>query len=212
MDWQLDWLRSERVSEVLFSIGYLGRQIRDHVGDGRHFGLRVRYVDEGRSLRGTAGALRLAIDQGLVGGAFFVLYGDSYLSVDLGEVERSWRESGELPALMTVFRNEGHWDRSNAVFERPRVVVYDKSRPEQHAGRMHWIDYGLSIVTAEVVRARVPSGGVADLADVFKTLAQEGRLAGYEARTRFYEVGSPAGLAALEEALRRKLARRSRTG
>ena len=50
----------------------------------------------------------------------------------------------------------------------------------------------------DVVPARVPSGAVVDLADVFHALSLEGQLAGYEVSQRFYEAGSPTGLADLE--------------
>lgn len=200
IEWQLEWLRSLQVTDVLLSIGYRGAQVRDHVGDGRRFGLRIRYVDEGASLRGTGGALRLALDRRLLPDAFFVLYGDSYLKLDLADVERVWRESG-LPALMTVFPNGDRWDQSNAAFEHGLVLRYDKGHRERHGPRMRWIDYGLSILTSDVVREGVPEGA-ADVADLFRTLAREGKLAGYEARHRFYEIGSPDGLAALEAHLR----------
>ena len=63
---------------------------------------------------------------------------------------------------------------------------------------MHHVDYGLSVLQADAVRARIPSGAVADLADLFRDLSLEGRLAGFEADHRFYEIGSPSGLADLE--------------
>lgn len=201
IDWQLEWLRSQSVAQVLLSVGYRGDQVRDHVGDGRSFGLHVGYVDEGPQLRGTAGALRLALDHDLLPEAFFVLYGDSYLSVDLRKVEQSWRTSG-LDALMTVFQNHDRWDRSNAIMAQGRVVVYDKAHPREYGTRMRWIDYGLSVLTEEVVRESVAPQRTADLADLFGTLAREGRLAAYEAHERFYEAGSPEGLAALEDHLR----------
>ena len=47
---------------------------------------------------------------------------------------------------MTVFRNDGRWDASNAVFDGRRVVRYDKREPDPAAAGMHHIDYGLSIL------------------------------------------------------------------
>ena len=51
------------------------------VGDGSAFGLEVAYSFDGPELRGTAGAIRRALP--LLGEAFFVLYGDSYLECRL---------------------------------------------------------------------------------------------------------------------------------
>src|SRR5215831_8907610 len=69
-DYQLSWLASEGVTEVVLAIGYLGGSIRAFVGDGQPWGLRVRYADEGELLRGTGGALRLAYDEGLLDQSF----------------------------------------------------------------------------------------------------------------------------------------------
>jgi NDP-sugar pyrophosphorylase family protein len=193
---QLEWLRSRGVEDVVLCIGYRGDMVRDTLGSGERFGLRISYVDDGERLRGTGGALRLALDEGALPGAFFLLNGDSYLDVDLAAVEAAWRARG-APALMVVFHNEDRWDRSNAVFE-DGLVRYDK---RDRSGAPQWIDYGLSVLTREAVEERVAAGGVADIADVMAAMSQEGLVAGFEAGERFYEVGSPEGLAALEARL-----------
>ena len=64
VDHQLAWLAGHGVTDVVLSIGYRGDLLRDHVGDGGRFGVRVRYVDERTELRGTAVALRLAFAEG----------------------------------------------------------------------------------------------------------------------------------------------------
>ena len=206
-DWQLELLAERGIERVLYSVGYRGEMLRDHVGDGERYGLRVTYVDEGQRLRGTGGAIRLAYDLGELEEAFFVLYGDSYLPIDYSAVEAAW-EATDLPALMTVFRNEGQWDSSNAIYADGRVVLYDKERPADRVEEMHWIDYGLSILSREPVAERCVPGQAADLAELTRDLSRDGRLAGYEVTQRFYEAGSPQGLADLEAYLRENAAGR----
>lgn len=200
VDWQLEHLATQGIEHVTLSIGYRGDMLRAHVGDGSRFGLTVSWVDEGDQLRGTGGALRLALDEGALDEAFFVLNGDSYLPIAMAEVESVWGDSGQ-PALMTVMRNEGRWDSSNAIYLDGRVVLYDKSRPTERQPEMHWIDYGLSVLTREVVANRISSNKFADLADVMRDLSVEGLLAGLEVSQRFYEAGSPVGLRDLEHYL-----------
>jgi MurNAc alpha-1-phosphate uridylyltransferase len=198
VDIQLEWLAGEGVERVVFCIGYRGEALRAHVADGERFGLAVEYVDEGTSLRGTGGALRLALDRGALAEAFLVLYGDSFLRVSLRSVWTAFVTSGQS-ALMTVFCNEGRWDQSNARFHDGKVVLYDKtpSRPE---GLEH-IDYGVSVMTRDVVEEAIPPGVVFDLATLFRELSLSNRLAGLEVQERFYEVGSPEGLRELEDYL-----------
>ena len=197
--WQLAWLASQGVTDVVYSIGHLGELVRAEVGDGAPWGVSVRYVDDGPERRGTAGAVRLAVDEGALGEDFFVLYGDSWLSISLPAVDAAYRAAG-APALMTVYRNRGRWEHPNAVFAGGMVTWYEKGLARPPAA-MEYVDYGLSVLSAAVVRELVPAGRSADLAELFTPLSRAGRLAGFEATERFYEIGSPSGLTELEALL-----------
>jgi NDP-sugar pyrophosphorylase family protein len=197
--WQLSWLARSGITSVVYCIGHLGSHVTDYVGDGSDWGLVVAYVDEGDHLRGTAGALRLAYDEGKLAQDFLVLYGDSWLQVDPALVLRTARRRRAL-ALMTVHRNEGRWDRSNVVLHGAQVVRYTKGLADPPP-EMGWIDYGLLAFRREVIADHVPAYGAADLAPLCSQLAAHGLLAGLEVTERFYEIGSPAGRAELEELL-----------
>lgn len=193
VDHQLSWLAAHGVTDVVLSVGYLGGALRDHVGGGERFGLRVRTVDEGTKLRGTAGAVRLALDEGVLEPRFLVTYGDSFLPIDFAAVAGAHAASG-APALMTVFHNQGRWDTSNVVLEGNKVALYDKQRRSRAPESFTFIDYGLSSFERRVIADEIPSGATADLADLFHRLSVRGDLAGLEVHERFYEIGSPAGL------------------
>jgi NDP-sugar pyrophosphorylase family protein len=193
IDHQLAHLAAHGVTEAVLSIGYRGEALRAQVGDGARFGLRVVYVDEGTALRGTAGALRLALDEGALAERFLVTYGDSFLPIDFAAVFAAFERSG-APALMTVFRNEGRWDTSNVIFDGARVTLYDKQRRGRPATDFAFIDYGLGALERRVIADEVPASQRADLADLYHRLSTRGELAGLEAAERFYEIGSPEGL------------------
>jgi len=93
-DYQLQWLADQGVRRVVYAIGYKGDLIRQFVGNGERWGLQIRYADEGEKLLGTAGAIRRAIAAGLMDDGFFVLYGDSYLTIDLNSLDISDPRAG----------------------------------------------------------------------------------------------------------------------
>lgn len=184
---QLALLRDQGIRDVVLCVGHLSDQIEAFVGDGRLYGVRVRYSIDGPTLLGTGGALRRALP--LLGDAFFVMYGDSYLPCDFAAVAAAF-EHERQPALMTVFRNDNQWDTSNVLYEGGRIVRYDKAA---RTPEMRHIDYGLSVLTASALTA-YPGDEAFDLARVFQDLVARGQLAGAEVPTRFYEIGSPQGL------------------
>jgi NDP-sugar pyrophosphorylase family protein len=193
---QLRLLAEHGARAVVLCVGYLGERIEEHVGHER-FGVRISYSYDAPGLDGTLGALRRA--RRLLPDRFLVLYGDTYLRVDYRAVAREWRASG-LPAVMTVLRNEGRWDTSNVRYESGRVLAYDKASP---TAEMRWIDYGLGGLEAKALELVRPEER--DLSALYKRLAEEGLLYGYEATERFFEIGTPDGLAETDRFLRASL-------
>jgi NDP-sugar pyrophosphorylase family protein len=194
---QIELLRSKGLTRLVLCVGFLGEMIQREFGDGSEYGVSLEYSFDGPHLLGTGGAVRKALP--MLGPRFFVLYGDSYLPIDYSAVAEGFTASGR-PALMTVYANAGRYDTSNVWFENGEIKVYDKRnlRPE-----MRYIDYGLSVFNAAVFEA-MSADAQFDLADVLRDLAARGELAGYEVASRFYEIGSPAGLAELDALLKSK--------
>ena len=159
----------------------------------------MSYSYDGAAPLGTGGALRKAIVGCRLAGPVFVLYGDSYLTVTLDDVIAQF-VSSNLPALMVVYANYGHGDASNAAFMTGSSDTRRQS-PTQAAAGLTMIDYGLSIFDASIVVDRVPSAQRCDLADLQQSLSSQELMAGFEATKRFYEIGSPGGLADLERHL-----------
>lgn len=194
---QIELLRRNGIDHIVLCLGYLGDMVQAALGDGRVLDVHIDYVFDGPTLLGTGGALKKSLP--LLGEAFFVLYGDSYLDVDYETVQNAFEESGKL-GLMTVYHNAGRWDRSNVLFLNGQIIRYNKRQP---APEMQHIDYGLGVLRKEAF-AEFPDGENFDLAKVFQALSARNQLAGYEVTQRFYEIGSPEGL----EETRRFLSRR----
>lgn len=197
---QLRLLRDARVDDVVICIGYHGDIIEDEVARHCPDGMSVRCINDGETLLGTAGAVRRAVENGLAAEQFMVLYGDSYLRVDYADVWRSF-DGSKHHGLMTVWRNDDTLEPSNASVRDGRVVGYHKgSDGSGHIG-MSYIDYGLGILTADVVLSLVPADTPHDLATLYETIATRGRLQAYEVDHRFHEIGSESGLAELDHLL-----------
>jgi MurNAc alpha-1-phosphate uridylyltransferase len=197
LDHQLELLQLQGIREVVLCVAYLGDLIMHQYGNGASLGVNIKYSFDGPKFLGTGGAIKRALP--LLPDPFFVLYGDSYLPTDFRAALTAFRESNQ-PALMTVFGNADAWDNSNIWWEAGILKRYSK---REKLPLMRHIDYGLSVCTKRIF-ARYPEGEPFDLATVFEDLSHEGHLAGMEVTERFYEIGSHAGLAELDQCLRQR--------
>lgn len=196
VDWQLERLAQSGFDQVVMCVAHLGDQIRAHVGDGSRFGLRVAWSEEGPNLLGTAGAVRVALP--LLAPEFLLTYGDSFLPFDYAAPLRVLGAHADCDGVLAIFKNDGQWDASNVHYSSGWVVRYEKGASDP---AFDHIDYGAMALRRGVIEAfseGVPLGLDAVQAD----LATRKRLRAFVARERFYEIGSPAGLADLDRFLR----------
>ena len=189
--YQLLMLKKNGISDVLLCIGNLGYRIKDYVGDGSKWEIKVMYSYDGDKQLGTGGAIKNALP-GLPS-VFFIIYGDSYLNVDFGKVLKQFKNINKL-AILTIYHNRNNFDRSNVTFKNGEILKY--SKVQSHG--MEYIDYGLSVLNKEVFN-HWPDGVAFDLGDVYKKLILSKELGVFEATQRFYEIGSPKGLEEFKE-------------
>ena len=184
---QLDYLKSQGIQDIVLCIGHLGHMIESFIGDGKALGLNIQYSLDGDKLLGTGGAIKKALP--LLSKDFFVLYGDSFLPIDYKNVEDAY-VSSKKNALITVIKNNNQWDKSNVEFASGTLIEYNKHHPNE---RMHYIDYGLSILNQSIFDAYHQNESF-DLCDLYHKLSLHDHLAGFETFDRFYEIGSQNGL------------------
>ena len=117
--------------------------------------------------------------------------------MDYRAMEAAFEKAG-TPAMMSVYRNRGLFDKSNVRVADSRVVFYSKSaRPDE----VDCIDYGFTGCRKELIAEYRDAPLPLDLESILRKQVDLNRLAAYEVTERFYEIGKPAGLAELEEYL-----------
>ena len=200
VDWQLERMAASGVRDVVLCVAHLADQIRAHVGDGARFGVRVVYSEEGPRLLGTGGAIRAALDH--LAPTFLVTYGDSYLPFDYADPVRILDANTDCDAVMAVYKNEGRWDASNVQTDADGAWVLRYEKGVNDAALDH-IDYGATALRRSVVEGFAP-GEPLGLDVVLRGLAARKRLRACVARERFFEIGSPEGLAELDRHLRQR--------
>ena len=92
----LDWLRTHGVDDIVISCGHMAAGVRNVLGDGSAFGVRLRYVEEPQPL-GTGGALKYA--ESLLEDRFFMLNGDVLTDIDLSAQLAQHESTGATATL-----------------------------------------------------------------------------------------------------------------
>src|SRR3954463_7602194 len=97
--YMLEWLKRHGIEDVVMAMGYLPTAVRNVLGDGSAFGVRLRYVEE-PDPRGTAGALKFAED--LLDERFLMLNGDVLTDIDLSAQIAQHEQTGARATLALV--------------------------------------------------------------------------------------------------------------
>lgn len=85
LEFHLEWLKKNGVTEVTFACGYLHEVIEDHFKDGSSFGVKANYSIEDEPL-GRGGALKKAWKLSDSTDPIFVTNGDIYSEINLSNV------------------------------------------------------------------------------------------------------------------------------
>jgi len=193
---QLNLLKKNNIENVIICTGHISESIKSYVGNGKKFGLNVTYSDDGKNLIGTGGALKKS--SSLVEGPFFSMYGDSYLDINFEKIYSFYKNNNKVP-LMTIFKNNDNWDKSNISYVDNKIVSYKK---KLSGIDMNYIDYGLSIMSSKDINSIEREKF--DMSLLYNHLLNNNNLIGYKVFERFYEVGSLLGINDLELYLKSK--------
>jgi NDP-sugar pyrophosphorylase family protein len=196
--WQLRLLKSQDCTEVMLCVGHLGDAIRDYVGNGHKFGLKISYCLDGSENIGTGGALAKAFK--ILQSNAAVIYGDSYLLADFKNLEEEFNDSKKF-GLMSVYQNRNKYIQSNVRIADSEVVEYTKQVSMEN---LEFIDYGLNFFNRQVFEI-FNYGANWDLTALITELIQIKSLRAYEVQEEFYEVGSRQGIKNFENYLKGKI-------
>jgi NDP-sugar pyrophosphorylase family protein len=101
LQWVVEWLKLNGVSNIVMGVAYLKEQIIDFFGDGSRFGVRIGYSVHTVS-GGTAEGFRLAISRYVDDPTFFALNGDQITDLRLKLMLARHRKSGALSTIAVV--------------------------------------------------------------------------------------------------------------
>ena len=180
----LTWLRDRGLPNVVILAGYGADQLRETLGDGSEYGVKLEWSVETEPL-GTGGALKLA--EPFVDGPVLVVNGDTLGDADPWTLERDRWERGAIGAV-SLYRVEEAAARGRVEHEGDRIVRFVEKDMEYRGPA--WVNGGQYAFSPELWRHLGPGASSLER-DVLPKLAAAGRLAGIENAGRFWDIGTP---------------------
>src|SRR5436190_20121179 len=184
--YMLEWLKGHGVDDVVMSMGYLATAVRNVLGDGSAYGLRLRYVEE-PDPRGTAGALKFA--ESLLDERFLMLNGDVLTDIDLTEQLAQHERTGAVATLaLTPVEDPSAYGlvRTRGAGEVTEFV----EKPAQDQIDTHNISAGAYVLERSVLSLLAAGEPASIERDVFPRLVGNG-LYGYVGDGYWMDIGTP---------------------
>lgn len=194
LEYQVEWLREQGVSDIVMCCGYRAEAIQRHFGDGQGWGLRIHYSIEGEPL-GRGGALKLGYRLVPPGKeAVLGLNGDTISRQALAPLLRYHRRKGAVATLMLVPLRSPY---GIARLDRRGRILAFVEKP----ALPHWINAGVYVLSPPFFQ-RLPEKGDHETT-TFPALAAEGKLFGYKSNAYWRGVDTMKDLSEAEEEVRR---------
>lgn len=187
ISFMLEWLRQHGVDDVIMSCGFLATSVRNVLGDGSAYGIRLRFVEE-PDPRGTAGALKFA--ESMLDERFLMLNGDVLTDIDLTDQIAQHERTGATATLALVPVEDP--SAYGLVHLNDDSSVRDfLEKPSPDAIDTNMISAGAYVLERGILELVEPDRNVSIEREVWPQLIGDG-LYGFSSNSYWLDIGTPA--------------------
>jgi histidinol-phosphate phosphatase family protein len=195
----VELLRDQGIDDILLLVHHRADVVRNHFGDGRQLGVRLRCLEE-TTPRGTAGALVDAIPH--LEKEFLVLYGDTLVDLDF---RRMLAFHAAKQADLTLFAHPNDHPHDSDLVEVDRdwrvTAVHPYPHPEGSEYR-NLVNAALYVMRRDLLAGSWPDGVIDIAKQAIPRWLQEGKsIFAYRGDGYIKDMGTPERLAKVERDL-----------
>ncbi len=187
LQYQIEALKAQGVTEIILVIGYLGHIVKEHFKDGNSFGVKISYIEEKEPL-GTAGALYFLKDE--ITEDFLLLCGDLIFDID---IERFYCAHKKFGAVATLFThpNSHPYDSGIIVADGNGKVTNWLHKEDERLWYRNRVNAGLHFLSPAIFK-KFTQLKKCDLdRDILKPLISENGLFVYDSPEYVKDMGTP---------------------
>lgn len=192
LEYQIESLIRNGITEFFFITGYLGEIIQSYFGDGARWNVKIRYVHEEKPL-GTAGAL-FYLKQHLKED-FLLVFGDLIFDIDIMRLEH-FHKSHNAKCTLLVHPNTHPYDSDLIVLDGDsKVVNYVSKKSKREKDYYNLVNSGIYMMSP-VLLDQFSIVKKIDLEKdiLFPMISHGERIYGYRSPEYVKDVGTPERL------------------
>lgn len=198
IEYLFNWLRDSGVTRIVLALGLSNEDLAEAYPAGVRDGVEFVTIFEKQRLE-SGGAIRFAVEQTGIEDTFLVLNGDVYLAFDLREAINRHQQAEALVTLaLTPVDDPSQF--GVAITDEANWIRGFHEKPPRGQAPSNLVNAGAWIFEPEAVEM-IPPGAVRVEETLFPSLAERGRLLGYQFDGPWADIGTPERYLALNQAL-----------
>lgn len=180
----LDLFKKYEIFDIILSVGYMKKQIREYFGDGKNFGFHISYIEENEPL-GTAGPLNVFKES--MHETCIVCNGDELKQISIPEMIE-FHHCNKGLATLALYKVDDPSMYGVARLDGPRILEFVE-KPKKEEAPSHFISAGFYIIEPQVLKM-IPKGKAMFEYDIFPKLAKQGGLYGFHFSGQWFDTGN----------------------
>ncbi|MDP6667883.1 MAG: nucleotidyltransferase family protein [Dehalococcoidia bacterium] len=191
--YQVDWMRAQGVTDVVFLCGYMGEMIQDYFGDGSQHGITAHFSFEESPL-GRGGAIKQGLSQVPKDAKnVLVANGDIITNQPLAPIVKLHAKTGAMGTMMLV----PYPSQYGVVESNDQDIV---TRFVEKGSLPFWINAGVYLFDRQI-ESLLPDIGDHETT-TFQDLAAQGRLTAFHSEMVWTSIESPKDLSDITDQIR----------
>lgn len=189
LEWQVENLKENGITDIYFIIGHLGKKIQEYFGDGSSFGIRAAYIEEKEPL-GTAGVFYYLKDK-IRREPFYLIFGDVLFHIDLSRMETFHRRH-RAKATLFIHPNSHPFDSDLVELDEDSRVaaLHAKGHARKFCYR-NLVNAGIYLLEPSICEFVKRPAKIDLEKDVLRVLVQQGQMIfGYRSPEYVKDIGT----------------------
>jgi len=187
LQYEIESLKKQGLTDIVLVIGYLGKQIISYFGNGKDFGVNIRYIEEKEPL-GTAGSLFFLKNN--VSKDFLLLNGDNIFNVDINRFYQRHKKNNCLATILT-HPNNHPYDSGVIVADKNNLVTKWMSKEEPRLWYRNRVNAGIHFLSSKILDKFIEPKKTNLDREVLEPLIAEKQLFIYDSSEYIKDMGTP---------------------